>query len=129
MEHLHILLEKEAQLGGNLRNLHYTLEGEDVQAFLKDLIGKVTNHPMIHVITNALVVDFSGSKGNFSTGVMVAPTMYYRKIEHGITIVATGADEWKPTEYHYGEDPRIVTQLELENKIINQRLEEKRQAD
>jgi heterodisulfide reductase subunit A-like polyferredoxin len=114
------LLEKEVQLGGNLRNLHYTLEGEDVQAFLKDLIARVTNHPLIHVITNALVVDFSGSKGNFSTGVMVAPTMYYRKIEHGITVLATGAQEWKPTEYLYGQDPRIVTQLELEDRISNQ---------
>ena len=117
------LLEKEAQLGGNLRNLHYTLEGEDVQAFLKNLIEKVSTHPSIHVITNALVVDFSGSKGNFSTGVMVAPTMYYRKIEHGITILATGADEWKPSEYYHGEDPRVLTQLELENKIIHQREE------
>ncbi|MGB9629225.1 MAG: FAD-dependent oxidoreductase, partial [Thermodesulfobacteriota bacterium] len=115
------LLEKEAQLGGNLRNLYYTLEGEDVQAFLNQLIAKVTNNPLIHVIPNALVVDFSGSKGNFSTGVMVAPTMYYRKIEHGITILATGAEEWKPTEYHYGEDPRILTQLELEAKIIHSR--------
>jgi len=114
------LLEKEAHLGGNLRNIHYTLEGEDVQPFLKDLIGKVTNHPSIHVITNALVVDFSGSKGNFSTGVMVAPTMYYRKIEHGITILATGAEEWKPSAYLYGQDPRIVTQLELEGRIANQ---------
>jgi heterodisulfide reductase subunit A-like polyferredoxin len=114
------LLEKEEGLGGNLRNLYYTLEGDDVQAFLKDLIGKVTSHSSIHVITNALVVDFSGSKGNFSTGVMVAPTMYYRKIEHGVTVLATGAHEWKPNEYHYGEDPRIVTQLELESKIINQ---------
>jgi heterodisulfide reductase subunit A-like polyferredoxin len=114
------LLEKEAELGGNLRNLFYTLEGEDVQAFLKDLIGKVTNRPLIHVITNALVVDFSGSKGNFSTGVMVAPTMYYRKIEHGVTILATGAEEWKPMEYLYGQDPRILTQLELENRIATQ---------
>ena len=114
------LVEKEAQLGGNLRNIHYTLEGEDVQSFLKDLIGKVTGHPSIHVIVNALVVDFSGSKGNFSTGVMVAPTMYYRKIEHGITILATGAEEWKPTEYLYGQDSRILTQLELENRIASQ---------
>ena len=114
------LLEKEAQLGGNLRNLYYTLEGEDVQAFLKDLIGKVTSHPHIHVLTNALVVDFSGSKGNFSTGVMVAPTMYYRKIEHGITILATGAMEWKPTEYLYGQDPRILTHLDLEERIAKQ---------
>ncbi len=114
------LLEKEARLGGNLKNLHYTLEGDDVQAFLKDLIKRVTNHPSIHVITNALVVDFAGSKGNFSTGVMVAPTMYYRKIEHGVTIVATGAQEWKPAEYLYGEDPRVVTQIELEDRITNQ---------
>jgi heterodisulfide reductase subunit A-like polyferredoxin len=114
------LLEKEAQLGGNLRNLYYTLEGEDVQVFLKDLIARVTDNPLIHVITNALVVDFTGSKGNFSTGVMVAPTMYYRKIEHGITVLATGAQEWKPTEYCYGQDPRIVTQLELEDRISNQ---------
>jgi heterodisulfide reductase subunit A-like polyferredoxin len=114
------LLEKEAQLGGNLRNLYYTLEGEDVQAFLKDLIDRVMNHPSIHVIANALVVDFTGSKGNFSTGVMVAPTMYYRKIEHGIAILATGAQEWKPTEYLYGEDSRIVTQLELEGRIAHQ---------
>jgi heterodisulfide reductase subunit A-like polyferredoxin len=114
------LLEKEAQLGGNLRNLYHTLEGEDVQIFLKHLISQVTSNASIHVITNALVVDFSGSKGNFSTGVMVAPTMYYRKIEHGITILATGAQEWKPNEYLYGEDSRIVTQLELEGKIVNQ---------
>jgi len=114
------LLEKEAQLGGNLRNLYYTIEGEDVQTFLKNLISRVTGHPFIHVITNALVVDFSGSQGNFSTGVMVAPTMYYRKIEHGITILATGAEEWKPTEYLYGQDPRIVTQLELEGRITRQ---------
>ena len=113
------LLEKEAQLGGNARNLHYTLEGGDVQAYLQDLINRVTSHPSIHVITNGLVVDFSGSKGNFATGVMVAPTMYYRKIEHGITILATGAQEWKPTEYLYGEDPRVVTQLELEARIAN----------
>jgi heterodisulfide reductase subunit A-like polyferredoxin len=46
--------------------------------------------------------------------------MYYRKIEHGITILATGAEEWKPTEYLYGQDPRIVTQLELENRIAHQ---------
>jgi heterodisulfide reductase subunit A-like polyferredoxin len=45
--------------------------------------------------------------------------MYYRKIEHGITILATGAQEWKPNEYLYGEDPRIVTQLELESRITH----------
>ena len=113
------LIEKEAELGGNLRNLYYTLEGEDVQAYLRNLIDRVTNHPSIHVMTNGQVVDFSGSRGNFSTGVKVGPSMEYRKIEHGITILATGAEEWKPSEYHYGEDPRILTQLELEARIAS----------
>jgi heterodisulfide reductase subunit A-like polyferredoxin len=34
--------------------------------------------------------------------------------------LATGAQEWKPKEYLYGEDPRIVTQLELEGRIVSQ---------
>ncbi len=114
------LLEKENQLGGNLRDIYYTLEGQDVQALLRDLIDGVTNHPLIHVITNAEVVDFSGSKGNFSTGVRSGPNMDYQKIEHGATILATGSQEWKPNEYLYGEDPRILTQLELESRIAHQ---------
>ncbi len=114
------LIEKEAELGGNLKNLYYTLEGENVQAYLEGLIHRVSTHPSIHVMTSGQVVDFSGSRGNFTTGVKIGPSMEYRKIEHGITILATGAQEWKPSEYHYGEDPRILTQLELEAKATNQ---------
>jgi heterodisulfide reductase subunit A len=117
------LVEKEAELGGNLRNIYSTLEGENVQAFLGETIARVREHPLIHVITNALVVDFSGSKGNFTTGLMIAPGMTYRKIEHGIVIVATGAEEAKPREYLYGQDPRVMTQLEFE-ELMAKRPEE-----
>jgi heterodisulfide reductase subunit A2 len=111
------LVEKEAELGGNVKNLYHTLEGGDVQAFLKDLITRVTNHPSIRVITNGEVVGFSGSKGNFSTDLRIGPAAECQQIEHGVTILATGAKELKPDEYHYGEDPKIVTQIELEDKI------------
>jgi heterodisulfide reductase subunit A len=114
------LVERESELGGNLRHLHYTLEGENVQAYVKDLIDQVTNHPSIHVITDGQVVSFGGSRGNFSTELKVGPAMEYQKIQHGVTIVATGAQEWKPEEYRYGEDPRILTQLELEGRIATQ---------
>ena len=113
------LVERESQLGGNLRNLHYTLEGENVQAYLRDLIDQVRNDPSIEVITDGQVVSFSGSRGNFSTGLKVGTSMEYREIEHGIAILATGAQESTPKEYQYGEDPRILTQLELEDKIAN----------
>ncbi len=117
------LVEKEAELGGNLRNIFSTLEGEDVQAFLEETIARVRENPLIHTITNALVVDFSGAQGNFSTGLMIAPGMTYRKIEHGIVIVATGAEESKPREYLYGQDPRVITQMEFE-ELLAKRPEE-----
>ena len=112
------LLEKEDRLGGNLWNLHYTLDGQDVRALLQSTIERVKNHPLIRVLFNASVVDSGGAKGNFTTGVKSGPNGEYQKIDHGVVVVATGAQEARPTEFLYGEDPRIVTQLELENKIV-----------
>jgi len=51
-----------------------------------------------------------------------------KQIHHGATIIATGADEHRPTEYLYGEDDRVMTQLELEEAMAagDERLEEAR---
>jgi heterodisulfide reductase subunit A-like polyferredoxin len=114
------LLEKEDQLGGNIRNLHYTLEGKDVPALLGSTIERVSNHPLIHVIMNAEVLESTGSKGNFTTRIKVGNNGDLREIKHGAAVIATGAQEWKPNEYLYGDDPRVVTQLELEKRIINE---------
>jgi len=65
-----------------------------------------------------VIVDFTGFKGNFKTGIMAGPGMAYRQIEHGVTIVATGGEEYKPEEYLYGQDKRVMTQQELEGKIV-----------
>ncbi|MCP4689884.1 MAG: CoB--CoM heterodisulfide reductase iron-sulfur subunit A family protein, partial [Desulfobacterales bacterium] len=51
--------------------------------------------------------------GNFTTEVLVGPGMYERKIDHGVVILATGAEEYKPKEYLYGENGKVMTQLEL----------------
>lgn len=120
------LVEREAELGGNMRHLFYTLSGEDPQAFLSEMIGKVMDHPSIQVITNAEVVDHEGVQGNFSTGVMIAPAMTYRKLEHGVTVLATGGEEYKPTEYLYGEHPAVLTQMELEERIASAELNPKK---
>ena len=113
------LLEREDKLGGNLWNLHYTLDGQDVRALLEGTIKRVQNHPLIHVLMNARVADSSGSKGNFTTGVKVGMNGDYQKIQHGVVVLATGAYEYRPNEFLYGEDPRIVTQLELESRIVD----------
>jgi heterodisulfide reductase subunit A len=111
------LVEKESDLGGMARRIYYTLEGLDVQAFLNELIRKVYQHPLIHVSHDAAIIDVSGYVGNFITAVKSEGRI--KKIEHGAVILATGADEYKPTEYFYEEDDRVLTQLELEEQITN----------
>jgi heterodisulfide reductase subunit A len=109
------LLEKETDLGGMARRIHYTLDGLDVQAYLKDLIGKVYRHPLIHVFHDATVTDVTGYVGNFITTVKSEGKV--KEIHHGAAILATGAEEYKPTEYLYGEEDGVLTQLELEEHI------------
>jgi heterodisulfide reductase subunit A len=109
------LVEKDTDLGGMARRIHYTLEGMDVQAYLDDMIRKVYQHPSIHVSTDATITEASGYVGNFITKVMSEGRV--KEIQHGITIIATGAEEYKPTEYFYGEDDRVWTLLELEEQI------------
>ncbi len=64
---------------------------------------------------NARVVDSSGSKGNFTTGVKSGSERGLSEDPARRCSIATGAYEWKPNEFLYGEDPRVVTQLELED--------------
>ncbi len=109
------LVEKDTDLGGIARKLHYTLEGLDVQAYLRDLVRKVYQHPLIHVSTDATITEVSGYVGNFIT--KLKSERGVAEIKHGAAVIAIGADEYKPTEYLYGEDDRVLTQLELENQI------------
>ena len=53
--------------------------------------------------------------GNFVT--QIKSERGVTEIKHGATVIATGAEEYKPTEYLYGEDDRVLTQLELGEQI------------
>jgi heterodisulfide reductase subunit A len=109
------LLEKDTDIGGTARRIHYTLDGMDVQAYLRDLVRKVYQHPLIHVYTDAIITEATGYVGNFVT--KVKSERGVTEIKHGAAVIATGADEYKPTEYLYGEDDRVMTQLELGEQI------------
>jgi len=109
------LVEKDADLGGMARRIHYTLEGIDVQAYLRDIMGRVYQNPLIHVFTNSTVATTTGHVGNFTSKVISDSRI--EEIRHGIAIIATGAEEYKPSEYAYGKDDRILTLLELEERI------------
>jgi heterodisulfide reductase subunit A len=109
------LVERNSELGGMARRIQTTLEGLDVQAFLDGLIRKVYRHPLIHVSHEATITDVSGYVGNFVT--TVESENQVKTIDHGAAILATGAAEHRPTEYLYGEDDRVLTQLELEERL------------
>ncbi|MBW2709578.1 MAG: FAD-dependent oxidoreductase, partial [Deltaproteobacteria bacterium] len=119
-----VLVEKNPQLGGLARELTETIEGADIQEHLSGLVSRVEQHDRIQVLTESLVVGFGGFKGSFTTEIMVGPGMYERKIDHGITILATGADEYKPTEYRYGQDDGIMTQIELDRRLYEKGAED-----
>ena len=116
-----VLVEKEAEFGGLATRLTATIEGAKVKPYLKQLVAKVSGHAKIQTLTNALIVGFSGFKGNFTTEILVGPEMVQRKIDHGVVILATGAHEYQPKEgeYQYGKNDRIMTQLELAAKMEN----------
>lgn len=110
-----VLVEKSRQLGGNLRRLTWTLDGEDARKVLDEMISRVEAHPGIEVATDATVKSISGYVGNFTSTINSGGKT--RMVNHGVTIIATGAREYRPKSYAYGESSRIVTQLELEQKI------------
>jgi len=47
--------------------------------------------------------------------------MYHREVNHGALIVATGAKEYVPKGYLYGENESVKTQVELEDILLKNR--------
>jgi heterodisulfide reductase subunit A len=111
------LVERDLELGGMARRIRTTLEGLDVQAYVEDLIRQVYQHRLIHVSHEATITDVSGYVGSFET--TVESEGQVKTIHHGAVILATGAEEYRPTEYLYEEDERVWTQLELEERLTS----------
>ncbi len=108
------LVEKEEELGGNLRHLHTTLSREEAPTRLKSLVDTVNGHPHIKTYLNARIREITGYVGNFETTLETPEA----KIEHGVVIVASGAQQRVPTqEYLYGQDARVMTQREFEEAL------------
>jgi len=109
------LVEKEPELGGNFRHIYVPLNGENTQQKLSEMIESVSSHPNIEVHTSSNVSAAEGSVGNFKS--TIEKNGQTTEVSHGVAIVATGAEEFRPAEYLYGENPNVITQRELEERI------------
>ncbi|MBW1891958.1 MAG: FAD-dependent oxidoreductase, partial [Deltaproteobacteria bacterium] len=112
-----IIVEKTTELGGMARKLHHTIEGSDIRAYIKGLIQDVGSEDKIEMLTDTRIVGFEGFQGNFITDMITGLNNEIRSIEHGVIIVATGGEEYRPKEFLYGQDERVLTQVELADRL------------
>jgi len=106
------LVEKEDQLGGQARHIRETWKGEDVQAFLEKLIKEVMSEKKITVHLKSEVIGVEGFVGNFKSLLSTEEV-----IEHGVAILATGAESSSTNEYLYGHNPKVTVWHELDNLL------------
>ena len=111
------LIEKTDALGGQARHLHETWRGENIQQYLADLIDAVHTDQNIEIFLNSQIIQVEGFVGNFKTTIKNNGTNNI--LEHGVTIIASGASEFTPDQHLYGQDSRVVTGLELQQRFID----------
>jgi heterodisulfide reductase subunit A len=109
------LIEREKELGGNLRESFYTLKGSDPQTLLKSLVSQIEGNEKIHLYCEAEVLGFETKNGNYQT--KIRHQHEEKVLDQGALIIATGGKEISPKGYLYGEDPRVITQRQLEKMI------------
>ncbi|MEK7310782.1 MAG: FAD-dependent oxidoreductase, partial [Chloroflexota bacterium] len=116
------LVERDSELGGNLRHVFYTADTSnskpqtpsDPQAFLREMVSRVRENSLITVHLKAELTETTGFLGNFASQLSDGT-----EIRHGVSIVATGGQEYRGEEYGYGSDPRIITQQQFEALLAN----------
>jgi heterodisulfide reductase subunit A len=113
------LVERSQELGGNLRRTYFTLQGEDPQVHLRELLREVIAHGSIHVFTGATIEQIDGFVGNFRTVLSTGDGEKRDRveIEHGAIVIATGAKPYEPDEYLYGRDEKVILQQTLEQRL------------
>ena len=111
------LIERASALGGRLRTplLSWDADGTSAADVLGPLISRARSHPLLTVLTGHRVTGSHGRIGDFET--TLAGPEGERTIKHGVTIVATGLQEWRPVPYGVGEDPRVITLSAFEQRL------------
>jgi len=109
------LVEKDEVLGGHAHKLVRTWKGEHIRAFVAETMQRVEGHPLISLHLASTVVEAEGFVGNFSSTIKTGEET--KAIEHGAVIIATGAQQLRPSEYAFGKHPNILLSLDLDQAM------------
>jgi heterodisulfide reductase subunit A len=106
------LVEKSDQLGGLLLQLNQIYPSNNDTYQLLDIKAKQIRQSEVALHLGVEIETISGVVGSYSVQLD-----NQEKLEVGAIVVATGAKPYPPTEFGYGEDQCVVTNLELERLL------------
>jgi heterodisulfide reductase subunit A len=118
------LIEKEPQLGGNIRRLHLLYPTmQDTKTILDPAMEAVKSNDHIETMTSTTVSDVRGYVGNFK--VTLDKKGEKKDVDVGTVVVACGAVNYTPPKglYQYGVFPNIVTQLEMDELLRHEKIQ------
>ena len=111
-----VLVEREKEPGGNLRHIYTGFYGSNPQDLLTRIVRQVHAHEQITLLLGAELQEFGGHLGAFQSRVKQADGEAL-VLDHGVTVIATGAGEVETTEYGYGTLAGVMTQREYEQLL------------
>jgi heterodisulfide reductase subunit A-like polyferredoxin len=127
------LVEKEDRLGGNLHHIYSEFssrkqagEPSNPQQTLQKMVTQTMHHPLVKVHLGAHITHVEGSVGNFKSTLRYVDGRI-SSITHGITVLATGAEEYRGPEYGLGQNLRVLTMQEFESWLAGK--DQTRQID
>ncbi len=113
--HVH-LIEKKREMGGMLRRLYKLYPTEELAAeFLEQRIKAVEEHERVELHLSASIKAVEGYVGKFK--VILDENGAEKSIDTGVIIVATGAKEFEPEGLYEYDGEKVITQLQLEEKL------------
>jgi heterodisulfide reductase subunit A len=114
------LVEREKELGGNLLNIKKDINGYNWQEYLARTIEEVRSDEKITTYLDSRIDEVNGFVGNFKSAIKGASLKENRQpeqIEHGVIIIATGAEDGNDSLSDYSLNDSVVTQSQLEEKL------------
>jgi len=117
------IVEKQPQLGGLLNKIaRLAPEGPSADEVVSARVRQVSDNKNITVYASAEIEDIQGYIGNYKIKITSNGTS--RELHASTIVVATGMQEIEPVgQFGYGEDSRVITQLQLEQLLKNNQLE------
>ncbi|HDR15038.1 MAG TPA: CoB--CoM heterodisulfide reductase iron-sulfur subunit A family protein [Desulfobacteraceae bacterium] len=112
------LVEKSDSLGGNALKLNHAGGGESIPDLVRNLVEEIRASELITLHDNSTITRVDGFIGNFKTEVTGGSSK--ETIEHGVAVIATGAEEYRPKEYLYGDHTAVVTHTEMDGLLRNE---------